>query len=267
LEQPCGILVCAPAGALSEVIPLDRLTRKELKTDKFAQEVTHSLEYVAGHRKQATTYAIAAVVAVLAIAGFWFWRNQSHKTRQHDLAMSLRLLDSVVMQVPQPDDPRPVFATKDEKSKAIRNSFNDVINRYPGSNEAHVAHFHLGVLAADEGNLGEAEKHFKVVADGGDEQYASSAKLSLSQVYLSQGKPAEAERLLRDLIANPTTIVSKEQATVALARVLAPSKPADARKLLEPLQKDERAAVSRNATQVLNELPPAMAPAAAPQKK
>jgi predicted negative regulator of RcsB-dependent stress response len=246
---------------------LDRQTRKELKTDKFAQEVTHSLEYVAGHRKQATTYAIVAVVAVLVIAGFWYWRRYAHQTRQHDLAMSLRLLDSVVMQVPQPDDPRPVFATKDEKTKAIRNSLNDVINRYSGSDEADVAHFHLGVLAADEGNLGEAEKHFKVVADGADEQYASSAKFSLAQVYLSQAKPAEAERFLRELIEKPSTMVSKEQATMALARVLASSKPAEARKLLEPLQKDERAAVSRNAAQVLNELPPAMAaPAASPAK-
>ena len=42
--------------------------------------------------------------------------------------------------------------------------------------------------------------------------------------------------MLRDLIAHPTIFVSKEQATITLARYLAPKKPAEARKLLDPLR-------------------------------
>jgi predicted negative regulator of RcsB-dependent stress response len=236
---------------------LDRLTRKDLKTDKFAQEVTHSLEYVTGHRRQATIYGGAALALVLIVAGFWYYRRSSHQNRQHELAMALRLTEGVVMQAAQPDDPRPVFATEGEKDRAVHKAFDDIINRHAGSDEADVAHYNLGIMAADEGNLAEAEKHLKIVADGGGDEYSSSAKFSLAQIYVAQKKPAEAERLLRDLMNDPTHMISKEQATVALARLLAPSKPEEARKLLEPLQKDERAAVSRNAAQVLSELPPA----------
>jgi len=63
--------------------------------------------------------------------------------------------------------------------------------------------------------------------------------------------------MLRGLIQNPTILVSKEQATLALARLLAASRPAEARKLLEPLVKEKRQAVSRNAETLLVSLPPA----------
>jgi predicted negative regulator of RcsB-dependent stress response len=243
---------------------LDRLTRKELKTDKFAQEVTHSLEYVSGHRKQTLTYGGVALALVVIVAGFWYWRRSSHQDRQHELAMALRLTEAVVMQAPPPDDPRPVFATKGEKDRAVRKAFNDIISRHAGSDEADVSHYSLGVMAADEGNLTEAEKHLKIVAEDGGEEHSSSAKFALAQVYVGQNKRADAERLLRELMNDPTHLVSKEQATVALARLLASSKPEEARKLLEPLQKDERAAISRNAAQVLSELPPAPSSAPAP---
>ncbi|MGH9555974.1 MAG: hypothetical protein ACRD2Y_09155, partial [Terriglobales bacterium] len=69
-----------------------------------------------------------------------------------------------------------------------------------------------------------------------------------------QGKIAEAEKLIRGVMANPTVMVSKEMATVELARVLVKTRPADARKLLEPLR-IERTAVSKAAITTLGDLP------------
>jgi predicted negative regulator of RcsB-dependent stress response len=117
-----------------------------------------------------------------------------------------------------------------------------------------MAHYYMGVNAADAGNLQEAEKQMKIVADSGKEPYTSQAKLSLAQVYASTGRQADAEKLLRSLIDNPSVLVSKEQATIALARVLSKDKPEEARKLLEPLR-GERGPISRAALSVLGELP------------
>jgi len=55
------------------------------------------------------------------------------------------------------------------------------------------------------------------------------------------------------LIDDPTILVSKEQATIALAKVLAKKNPAEARKLLEPLRA-ERGPVSRAALTALGEM-------------
>jgi predicted negative regulator of RcsB-dependent stress response len=112
----------------------------------------------------------------------------------------------------------------------------------------------LAATAADAGNLGEAEKQFRAVADSGNQNYASLAKLSLANIYQAQGKQSEGENLLRSLVDKPTAFVSKEQATIALARYLAGKNPAEARKILEPLR-TERGPVSRTALAALSEIP------------
>lgn len=53
----------------------------------------------------------------------------------------------------------------------------------------------------------------------------------------------------------PTLFVSREQAAIELARLLGPTKPAEARKLLEPLRTDKRSTVSRAALTQLAALP------------
>jgi predicted negative regulator of RcsB-dependent stress response len=146
------------------------------------------------------------------------------------------------------------FTTQEEKTKAVHKTLGELVNKYPGTDEAAIATYYLGAYSSDQGNLGEAEKDFKQVIDSGKREYASLAKLSLAKVYQSQGKTADAEKLLRSLVANPTILVSKQQATIALAEALAPTKPEEARKLLEPLRAD-RSPVSRAALNVLARIP------------
>ena len=93
----------------------------------------------------------------------------------------------------------------------------------------------------------------RLVADSADEPYSSQAKLSLAQIYEATGRAAEAEKVLRSIIDHPTILVSKEQATIALGRLLSKSKPAEARKLLEPLR-TERGPVSRAAISALSDM-------------
>ena len=82
----------------------------------------------------------------------------------------------------------------------------------------------------------------------------------MAEIYQSQGKNAEAEKLLRKLIENPTVFVSKDQATLELAQLLAKSNPAEARKLVAPLSASPRNAVSRAAVAVLGQIPASPAP-------
>ena len=71
----------------------------------------------------------------------------------------------------------------------------------------------------------------------------------------AEGKVAEGEKIFRDLIASPTILVSKEQATMALARAIMTTRPDEARKLVEPLRAHPRNQVSRNAVSLLGEIP------------
>ena len=79
------------------------------------------------------------------------------------------------------------------------------------------------------------------------------ANLSLAELNFMQNKAAEGEKILRNLIDHPTLLVSKDQAAIALARHLAKTNPAEARKMLEPLIKQTNAA-SQIAVGVMSEI-------------
>ena len=136
-------------------------------------------------------------------------------------------------------------------------SFNEIISKYPSSDEAWMGHYYIGVAYADQGKFPEAEKEWQLVVDKGSKDYASLARYSLSQLYAKQGKVAEAEAHLRYLADNPTALFSKENAQIELAKVIAATKPEEAKKILEPLrQLSTRNAVSRWAITAYGETKP-----------
>ncbi len=231
---------------------MDRLTRKDLKTDKFAVEVEHSLEYVSEHRKQLGLYSGIAVALAVIAGGGWFYMQHQRAERQAALAKAIAVAEADIGAATQSGGPS--FPTPEAKNAEKVKVFTELLNKYPGKEEALIAGLYLGAAAADKGDLATAEKQFRTVADSGKGDVASQGKLSLAQIYTSTGKPAEAEKLLRDLLDHPTVFVSKEQATLNLARLLASSKPAEARKLLQPLVTG-RSAASQAAIQAMAQLP------------
>lgn len=213
---------------------MSRITRKELKSDKFALEVEHTLTFFEEHRQELIRYGGIAVAAALLIAGYLVYRGHQHGAREEALAQAIQVQDAPVG---PPASPGALsFPTQAAKDAATVRVFTDLKNKYPGSAEAQAAEYALGGIAADQGKLAEAEKSFQQVAQNGDAQYSSVAKLSLAQIYFSDGRNSQAEAVLRDLMAHPTVFVSKDQATLALARYLVVKDPAQARKLLDPLR-------------------------------
>jgi tetratricopeptide (TPR) repeat protein len=231
---------------------VDRVTRSKLKTDRFAVEVEHSVEYVSEHRKQVFQYGAGALVLALIAGGIWYYRDRQHNARQLELALAMDIMQAPVAPNGPPGQ---LFYTTDalKNADAVK-AFKPIYDKYSGSDEAAVAASYLGAIAMDEGKLAEAEKYFQRAADCGDKNLASIGKLSLAQVELNAGRSADAEKLLRSLYEKPTTFVSKEQAAIALARAISATKPAEARKLLEPLR-SERPAVSQVAITLLSQLP------------
>ncbi len=229
-----------------------RITRKELKTDKFAVEVEHTVDFVTQHRNQLVLYgSIAVAVAVISVGVFFYTRHQA-TAREQALADAIQIQESPVAP-PNPQNPIS-FPTEDAKRAAATKAFSELAARYSGSNEAAVAEYYLGASAAEQNKLADAQKLFQQAADSGNKPYASLARLSLAEVYASQNRVADAEKILRDLIANPTLLVSKEQATIELAKLLAPTKPAEAKKLIDPLRA-QTGPVSQAAAGALGETP------------
>jgi len=51
----------------------DHLSRKELRTDRFAVAVEHNFEFLAGHRQQVVRYGAVALIAIAAAAGTYYY--------------------------------------------------------------------------------------------------------------------------------------------------------------------------------------------------
>ncbi len=215
---------------------MDRLTRRELKKDRFAQEVGHTVEFLDQHRKQFIRYGAAAVALALILAGLFYYNRGQHAARQTALRGAMDVMDA-------PVGPGAVqggeltFASAEEKQTAVSKALNDLAARHSGSAEGAIAKYYLGAAAMNQGKPDEAVKYLNECANSGEDAPASLARLALAGVYAGQGKTAEAEKLLRSLVDRPTVLVPREEATIGLARLIAPSKPEEARKLLEPLLK------------------------------
>lgn len=232
---------------------MNRVTRKELKSDKFALEVQHSVEFVTDHRQMLVRWGgIAAAAVVVVLAVYLYMRHQS-SVRQDAFLSAQRIEDATVG--PAQNEYAITFPTQADKDKAVDKAWSDLAAKYAGTQEGVIAQFYLGGHAADKGNLQEAAKRFQIVIDDGSSNYSSLAKLAMAQVDASLGKIDDARKLLQSLIDHPSATVSKEQATITLAHVLAPTNPQAARKLLEPLRASDRASVSRAALQAISELP------------
>ena len=213
---------------------MDRLTRKALKKDNFAQEVGHTVEFLEHHRKQFIRYGIAAAALLVIVAGLFYYNRRQQAARQDALRAAMDAMD-----VPVGPSPAPgvlTFLSPEEKRAAVSKALTDLASRYSGSPEGAIAEYYLGTMALSQGRQDEAIKRLSETANSGSQEPASVAKLALADLYAGQGKTADAEKLLRSLIDKPTVVVPKEEATIALARLLAPSKPDEARKLLDPLR-------------------------------
>ena len=230
---------------------MSRITRKELKSDKFALEVEHGITFFEEHQKEVARYGTIALGVAVLIFGYVIYSRHEHSNREQALSSAIRVQEAPVGLSANGGLAFPTQEAKDQESVRV---FSELQSKYSGSAEGEIAQYYLASIKADQGKLAEAEKLYAEVAKNGDAKYASLAKLSLAQIYFADGRDAQGEATLRDLMANPSDYVSKEQATISLARFLAPKKPAEARKLLEPLR-TQAGGVSQVALQLIGELP------------
>ena len=225
---------------------MDKALHNVIKHDQFVETVGEASEYVSSHRKQVILYVVIAVV--VAVLGYGAWTYMKARENERHLALGQ------AMGVAQAT----TSLTAAEEKKVI-DAFSKVSTAYPGSKEGSIALYMLAMLDLERGDTAAGEKKLKDVMSA-DKEAGSLAKFTQAELLQGQGKTAEAEALLRDLVANPTHLMPREQATLQLARYIAKSKPEEARKLLEPYR-TARAPISTPALEILGTLPGVPVPA------
>ena len=155
---------------------MDRLTRKELKSDRFQLEVQHSVEFLGEHRQQMVRWGGIALGVLVVAIGIYLYRSHEHSVRQAELREAMRIQSSSVG--PNQSEYIVTFPTADARYKAIEQAMGNIARKYSGYDEGYIAEYFLAATLADEGKIDEAEKHFKTASEAGTSAYASVAKLS-----------------------------------------------------------------------------------------
>lgn len=229
----------------------DHLTKKDLRTDGFNIAVEHQVHYLSGHRAQFIRYGAFALAVILVAVGTYFFLAQRATTRENALFEAIQIQETPVTPGVAPGPL--AFPTDAAKQEAANKAFSALATAHSGSRQGWIAEYYLGCIASDAGKPAEARKHFQAVIDGAPKDYASLANFSLAEIDYAENKSADGEKILRGIISNPTVLVSKDQATVTLARHVARTNPAEARKLLQPLVSSGNAG-SQVAITVLGEI-------------
>ena len=231
------------------------MTRHELKEqlqhDHFTDAVSGAVIYARSHRESLTRWIIVAGIVLLVAGGaFWFmaYRNS---VRQQDLENAFVILDAPVG---APSQLGKTFATQDAKNQASMKALQDVIAKDGGTGQGLIAQYYLGTLKASTHDTKGAEADLENVANSSSE-CAPLAKIALAQIYSSENRTADAQRLLRDIVNKPTDLVSKAQAQILLAHLEEATNPQEAKKLLQEAKTGSQdPAVARAVSEVSSQL-------------
>jgi predicted negative regulator of RcsB-dependent stress response len=235
---------------------LPGISRKELKRDEFASEVSKTYEFLQHQRERLIRIGLVVVVAVVAVVAAYMFSQFRQRRAGEELAHAIRVFYAPVNMVAT----EPGMEFKDEQTKLAQaeKEFTAIAGKYSWQNAGKVAKYFLGVTHRQMGKTDQAVGELRDVAGSGDRNIAALAKFALAETLAQSGKLPEAEKLYRELADQPADTVSREQALLALADHLAGPRPADAQKIYQELQKQQKqgqpSTVAGIAGQRLNEL-------------
>jgi TolA-binding protein len=169
---------------------MDRQQRRNLKHDKFVDEIgSLSTRARENQRLLLTITAAAVIVAVLAY-GIYFYRSNREQKGQQALAKAIETIESPLLPAPgaQPV-PDAKFKTAAERSAAAEKLFKEVDANYGGTDAADVASLYLARIAADKGDLASAKTQLqKFINDQPKHMLVAGARYSLYRLRIDNGE-------------------------------------------------------------------------------
>ncbi len=236
-------------------------TRHQLKQDRFSRVTIEAAEKTAHwtveHRSTLIISTIVVAVALASGIGGWYYLTTQDEKASLELNQAVRTMDTPLRPAGTPAQPDfPTFTSAKERGESARKQFQAIVDKYPHTRSSDMAHYFLGVTAADLSDNAAAERNFKDVASSGNRDIAAVAKFALASLYGQTNRTKEAAALYQELINKPTNSVSKVTAQLQLADLYQNSnQPLDAKRTYEQIKKDNPGnEAGQLATQKLAEL-------------
>lgn len=175
---------------------MDRQHRRELKHDRFVDEVG----VLTGRARENQRLLILIAVAVLLIAaasyGYYFYRSVQERKAQDVLSVAIDTMETPIVN-PQSPNPRAKFKTEAERTAAAEKQFKEVQSKFPGTDAADVAGLYIARIASARGDMATARTNLqKFIANHPKHLLVGSARYSLYQLRIDAG---EAKQVATEL--------------------------------------------------------------------
>lgn len=180
---------------------MDRQHRRELKHDKFVDELGTLSSRARENQRLLVTITGAAVVVALIVWGIYFYRSNREKKGDMALASAIQTMDSPLLAPAggQAQQPGAKFKTEKERSEAAEKQFKEVGTKYSGTDAADVAGLYLARFDAGRGDTASAKKLLQdFVSDHPKHFLVGSARYSLYQLRIESN---EAPAVVTDVQA------------------------------------------------------------------
>jgi TolA-binding protein len=209
-------------------------TRHQLKEDKLADAAKGTVHWAVEHRGK--LIAVSTVVGLLLIAGIGGWAFLRHRDSQASVALgaAIRTYNTQLSTAETPAQPGvKKFTSAKERAQAAQKEFLEIASKYSYTRTAEVARYMAGLVAVDLGDVASAERELNAIAGSHNRDLAPLAKMALASLYRSQRREADAVKLYKELIDQPTRTVPKSLAQLELASMYENSQPAEAMRLYQ----------------------------------
>lgn len=200
---------------------MDRATRHKIKHDKFVDDVGTAYSYMREHSRPVVWGIAAALAAIVLISGMFLYRRGQESRAQRRLAEAITILETPIEPQPPAGGPAPKYKTEQEKAAKAQPIFQDVANKYGGTNAADIAELYLAHFAADRGDLASARpKLQEFLRRHPDHILASAAQRSLYELRLSAGEGAQVVAELERNLSSEKGILPDDVTLALLAQAL-----------------------------------------------
>jgi TolA-binding protein len=169
---------------------MDRQHRRELKHDKFVDEVGVLTSKARQNQRTLITVAVVALLLAGAVYGYYFYSSNQERKAQLALSAAIETIESPLINAEQPN-PQAKYKTDAERTAAAEKQFKDLVAKHHGTDAADVGGLYLARIAASRGDVVTAKKMLQeFVAEHPKHLLEDSARYSLYQMRIDSGEAA-----------------------------------------------------------------------------
>ena len=235
---------------------MDTQTRHALKHNALADTAQSGADWLK-ENKQSFLLFVGIVLAVL-IVGISATAIYEHRQEQAQAAFGAAM-ETYLTPIAQPGETQQLgmktYASAAARASDANPKFLQVADQYGMTSAGKNSEYFAGLTYMEMGQAANAQKTLQHVAEHGDRNVSSLAKMSLASLALQQGRGSDAVQIYQQLAVHPTTTVPASQAKLALAAMYEKTNPQQAKQIYAQIKDtDKETAAGQIAQQKLTGL-------------